>query len=63
MKKGEPGSIEHPDLFQQDVIEEELVLIVDTINPPLPSIGDIQTKTLLVFRNGCVLIGKEQWLQ
>ncbi|MDR7003042.1 LysR family transcriptional regulator [Neobacillus niacini] len=57
------GPIEHPDLIQKDVIEEELVLITDTIHPPLSSIRDIQTKTLLVFRNGCSYRKKlEQWL-
>ncbi|MBT2733469.1 LysR family transcriptional regulator [Bacillus sp. ISL-7] len=57
------GPIEHPDLIQKDVIEEELVLITDIIHPPLSSIRDIQTKTLLVFRTGCSYREKlEQWL-
>ncbi|MEM1505892.1 LysR family transcriptional regulator [Domibacillus sp. 8LH] len=45
--------IEHPDLIQREVIEEELVLITDSHHPSLSSIKDIQTKTLLVFRSGC----------
>ncbi|MCI2255300.1 LysR family transcriptional regulator [Domibacillus sp. PGB-M46] len=45
--------VEHPDLIQREVIEEELVLITDSHHPPLSSIKDIQTKTLLVFRSGC----------
>ncbi|MGG3449585.1 LysR family transcriptional regulator [Domibacillus aminovorans] len=47
------GPIEHPELVQKTVIEEEMVLVTDTIHPPLSSIKDIQTRTLLVFRTGC----------
>ncbi len=57
------GPIEHTELIQKEVIEEELVLITDTIQPPLSSIKDIQTRTLLVFRSGCSYRAKlEQWL-
>ena len=57
------GPIEHPDLIQKTVIEEELVLITDTIHSSLLSIKDIQTRTLLVFRTGCSYRAKlEQWL-
>lgn len=57
------GPIDHPDLIQKEVLEEELVLITDTIHPPLSSIKDIQTRTLLVFRTGCSYRAKlEQWL-
>ncbi|HZG73399.1 MAG TPA: LysR substrate-binding domain-containing protein, partial [Chondromyces sp.] len=57
------GPIGHPELIQKEIIEEELVLITDTIQPPLTSIKDIQTRTLLVFRPGCSYRAKlEQWL-
>lgn len=55
-------SIEHPDLIQKEVFEEELVLVTDAIHPPISSIKDIQTKTLLVFRTGCSYRERlEQW--
>ncbi|GIO27391.1 LysR family transcriptional regulator [Ornithinibacillus bavariensis] len=54
--------IEHPDLIQKEVFEEELVLVTDAIHPPISSIKDIQTKTLLVFRTGCSYRERlEQW--
>jgi DNA-binding transcriptional LysR family regulator len=57
------GPIKHPELIQKDVFEEELVLITDTIHPPISSIKDIQTRTLLVFHTGCSYRKKlEQWL-
>ncbi|MGE6256843.1 LysR family transcriptional regulator [Heyndrickxia sporothermodurans] len=57
------GSIKHTELNQMEVIEEELVLITGTNQPPLSSIKDIQTRTLLVFRSGCYYREKlEQWL-
>ena len=57
------GPIEHPELIEKEVIEEELVLITDTIHPPISSFKDIQTKTLLVFHAGCSYREKlEQWL-
>lgn len=56
------GPIEHPELIQKEVFEEELVLVTDTIHPPISSIKDIQTKTLLVFRAGCSYRERlEQW--
>lgn len=57
------GPINHPDLIQKEVFEEELVLITDTVHPPISSIKDIQTRTLLVFHKGCAYRGMfEQWL-
>ncbi|OMP67372.1 LysR family transcriptional regulator [Domibacillus epiphyticus] len=57
------GPIDHPELIQRTVIEEELVLITDTAHPALSSIKDIQNRTLLVFRSGCSYRAKlEQWL-
>ncbi|WP_042148247.1 LysR family transcriptional regulator [Paucisalibacillus sp. EB02] len=58
------GPIKHPELVQKEVFEEELVLITDTKHPPISSIKDIQTRTMLVFRTGCSYREKlEQWLQ
>ncbi|WP_054860461.1 LysR substrate-binding domain-containing protein [Gracilibacillus sp. JCM 18860] len=58
------GPIEHPELIQKEVINEELVLITDTIHPPISSFKDIQTRTLLVFHAGCSYREKlEQWLR
>lgn len=57
------GPIQHPELIQKEVIEEELVLITNTIHPPLSSAKDIQTRTLLVFPTGCSYRERlEQWL-
>ncbi len=57
------GPIDHPDLSQRVVFSEELVLITNTKHPPLTSIQDIQTRTLLVFRSGCSYRAYlEQWL-
>jgi LysR family transcriptional regulator, cell division regulator len=57
------GPINHPELIQKKVIEEELVLITDTIHPSMSSIKDIQTRTLLVFPTGCSYRAQlEQWL-
>jgi DNA-binding transcriptional LysR family regulator len=56
------GPVEHPDLLQKEVFEEELVLVTDTIHPPISSVKDIQKKTLLVFRTGCSYRERlEQW--
>jgi len=58
------GPIKRPELFQKEVFEEELVLVTDTKHPPISSIKDIQTRTMLVFRTGCSYREKlEQWLQ
>lgn len=57
------GPINHPELLQKAVIDEELVFITDNSHPIMSSISDIQTRTLLVFPVGCsyrkIL---EQWL-
>ncbi|MCK1983833.1 MULTISPECIES: LysR family transcriptional regulator [Peribacillus] len=58
------GPINHPDLIQKEVFEEELMLITDTVHPPISSIKDIQTRTLLVFHAGCAYREKfELWLK
>jgi DNA-binding transcriptional LysR family regulator len=47
------GPIDHPELLEEVVVEEELVLITDTFHKPLRTITDIGARTLLVFRTGC----------
>lgn len=47
------GPIDHPELIQDEIIEEELVLITATSHPPIAFIQDIDTYTMLVFRKGC----------
>ncbi|MGI2709460.1 MULTISPECIES: LysR family transcriptional regulator [Bacillus cereus group] len=57
------GPIEHPDLIYKTVIEEELVLVTDTLHHSLSSIKEIQNRTILVFRNGCSYRARfEEWL-
>ncbi|MEW9672748.1 LysR family transcriptional regulator [Ammoniphilus sp. 3BR4] len=57
------GPVDHPELIQKKLVEEELVLITDRLHPPMSSIKEIQTRTLLVFRTGCSYRAKlEQWL-
>jgi molybdate transport repressor ModE-like protein len=57
------GPVDHPELTQKKLIEEELVLITDMLHSSMSSIKDIQTRTLLVFRSGCSYRAKlEQWL-
>lgn len=58
------GPINHPDLIQKEVFDEELMLITDTVHSPISfSIKEIQTRTLLVFHSGCAYREKfEQWL-
>lgn len=39
------------------------MLITDTVHPPISSIKEIQTRTLLVFHSGCAYRERfEQWL-
>ncbi|WP_284640736.1 LysR family transcriptional regulator [Paenibacillus silviterrae] len=57
------GPVDHPELIQKKLIEEELVLITDMLHPSMSSIKDIRTRTLLVFRSGCSYRAKlQQWL-
>ncbi|WP_416828444.1 LysR family transcriptional regulator [Ectobacillus polymachus] len=56
--------VEHPDIIQYPLIEEELVLITDLSQPTLKSIKDLKTQTILVFRSGCTYRAKlECWLR
>lgn len=57
------GPVNHHELNESAIMEEELVLITDMKQPSLLSIQDLQTRTLLVFRTGCSYRAKlEQWL-
>ncbi|MEC2331823.1 MULTISPECIES: LysR family transcriptional regulator [Bacillus subtilis group] len=47
------GPIEHPDLVQEKVLEEEMVLVTSASHPDISTIHDVQTQTMLVFREGC----------
>lgn len=47
------GPIEHPDLVQEKVLDEEMVLVTSASHPVISSIQDVQTQTMLVFREGC----------
>ncbi|MDD9268324.1 LysR family transcriptional regulator [Paenibacillus sp. GCM10023248] len=47
------GPVEHPELVQESVIDEELVLLTATSHPPVSSIKDVELRTLLAFPNGC----------
>lgn len=47
------GPIEHPDLTQDKVIEERLVLVTSPKHPRIQSIHELQNHTMLVFPNGC----------
>lgn len=57
------GPIEHPELKFKTLIEEELVLVTDTLHQPITSLKEIQNRTILVFRNGCSYRARfEEWL-
>ncbi|MBS3679831.1 hypothetical protein KGF86_06360 [Ornithinibacillus massiliensis] len=43
------GPIGHTELNEEEIIEE-LTIITDTIHPPISSIQDIHSRTLLVFQ-------------
>jgi DNA-binding transcriptional LysR family regulator len=57
------GPIEHPNLTYKTVIEEELVLVTDSLHQHLSCIKEIQNRTILVFRKGCSYRARfEEWL-
>ena len=57
------GPIEHPELEFETLIEEELVLVTDTLHQPITSLKEIKSRTLLVFRKGCSYRARmEGWL-
>lgn len=45
--------VQHPQLQQLRVFEEELVLVTDCAHPPVTSPRELARKALLVFRSGC----------
>lgn len=56
------GPVEHPDILQEKVINEELVIVTPTSHPPIASISELNLRTLLVFRSGCSYRAKLQQL-
>ncbi|NIK71812.1 MULTISPECIES: LysR family transcriptional regulator [unclassified Paenibacillus] len=47
------GPVDHPELEQESVTDEELVLVTSSSHPAINSIHEVQSRTLLVFQNGC----------
>lgn len=47
------GPVEHPDLVQEKVIDEELVLLTPLSHPPVRTVQDLELRTLLMFPDGC----------
>ncbi|MGD8190731.1 LysR family transcriptional regulator [Brevibacillus ginsengisoli] len=56
------GPVEHPDLIQENVIDEDLVLVTPASHRPITSLNEIELRTLLVFRSGCSYRAKLQQL-
>jgi len=52
------GPVEHPELVQEEVVQEELVFLTSKAHPPITSMKDIELRTLLVFPNGCAYRAK-----
>ncbi|WP_375540983.1 LysR family transcriptional regulator [Paenibacillus tyrfis] len=58
------GPVEHPELLQDSVFEEELVLVTDALRPRLDFPKELTDRTVLVFRSGCSYRAKLLgWLQ
>jgi DNA-binding transcriptional LysR family regulator len=54
--------VDRPELVQQEVFEEELVLLTDCVHAPVRAPRDVRNRALLVFRSGCVYRRRlEQW--
>ncbi|SFI37382.1 DNA-binding transcriptional regulator, LysR family [Paenibacillus sp. UNC496MF] len=47
------GPVEHPELMQEHVVDEELVLVTPASHPPVDSIRDAGLRTILAFKAGC----------
>ena len=47
------GPVSHAELEQRPVFSEQLVLITNHAHAPVSSPGELQRRTLLVFRSGC----------
>jgi DNA-binding transcriptional LysR family regulator len=47
------GPVDHPELVQEDVVKEELVLVTAVSHPPIQTVHDLKLRTLLVFFEGC----------
>jgi DNA-binding transcriptional LysR family regulator len=54
--------VDRPELVQQEVFEEELVLLTDYAHAPVHGPRDVRNKALLTFRTGCAYRRRlEQW--
>ncbi|WP_127583553.1 LysR family transcriptional regulator [Paenibacillus koleovorans] len=52
------GPVIHPDLIQENVIDEEFVLLTPVSHPPITTIKEVQLRTLLLFPSGCTYRSK-----
>ncbi len=58
------GPIDHPELIQQHIVDEELILVFNPSLIPFTSLNDIQHRTLLLENAECTHREKmESWLQ
>ncbi|WP_426343324.1 LysR substrate-binding domain-containing protein [Pseudoduganella sp. R-32] len=55
------GPVERPELEQQPVFVEELVLLTDALHGPVTGPADVARRTLLVFRSGCSYRRRLEW--
>lgn len=57
------GNIDHPQITQETIVTEELVIISNSKEDPKDMLQDLRRRTLFVFRSGCSYRAKlEQWL-
>ncbi|GIM45294.1 HTH-type transcriptional regulator GltR [Collibacillus ludicampi] len=58
------GPVNHPDIFQAGIVDEELVLVSNSWKSMREYLYKIRKSTLLVFREGCTYRSRlEQWLR
>ena len=55
------GPVERPELEQQPVFVEELVLLTDALHGPVTGPADVARRTLLGFRSGCSYRRRLEW--
>lgn len=57
------GPIDHSEIIQETVFEENMVIVTDVNQPLLSSVQELENRTLLVFRSGCSYRrNMENWL-
>ncbi len=52
------GPVEHPELIQENVIDEELVIVTPLSHSSVNSLHDVKLLKLLVFKTGCAYRAK-----